>query len=94
MARIESQQPRAGPTTEGAAGTPIEFETVETEPVRVRVLPGGRVDSNNAGKYLGRAPKTLAMWRMHGIGPPWWKCGGRVFYNIESLDAYLRGKGV
>ena len=94
MVRIASQRTGAGATTEGAAGRPIELETIEIEPVRVRVLPGGRVDSNNAAKYVDRAPKTLAMWRMQGIGPPWWKCGGRVFYNIEALDAYLRGKGL
>ncbi len=80
--------------TEVVAGRPVEIETVAIEPVRVRVLPNGNMNSNNAAIYLDRAPKTLAMWRMQGRGPPWWKCGGRVFYNIEALDAYLRGKGV
>lgn len=80
--------------TEIIGGRPVEIEMIELEPVRVRVLPNGNMDSNNAAKYVGRAPKTLAMWRMQGIGPPWWKCGGRVFYNKEALDAYLRGKGV
>ncbi|MCH7544688.1 MAG: DNA-binding protein [Proteobacteria bacterium] len=50
------------------------------------------MDSNNAAKYVGRAPKTLAMWRMQGIGPEWTKNGGRVFYNKEALDAFMRGK--
>ena len=70
----------------------IEAESVDVEPVRVRVLPNGNMDSNNAAKYVNRAPKTLAMWRMQGIGPPWTKCGGRVFYNKEALDAFMRGK--
>ena len=78
--------------TEVVAGRPVEIETAEIESVRVRVLPNGNLDSNNAAKYLNRAPKTLAMWRMQGRGPPWWKCGGRVLYNKEALDAYLRGK--
>ena len=56
------------------------------------ILPNGNMDSNNAAKYVNRAPKTLAMWRMQGIGPEWTKNGGRVFYNIEALDAFLRGK--
>ena len=77
-------------TTEVIAGRPVEIETVEVEPVRVRVLPDGRMDSNNAAKYVNRAPKTLAMWRMQGIGPAWTKCGGRVFYNKEALDAFMR----
>ncbi len=80
-------------TTEVIAGRPVEIETVEVEPVRVRVLPDGRMDSNNAAKYVNRAPKTLAMGRMQGIGPDWTKCGGRVFYNKEALDAFMRGKG-
>ena len=81
--------------TEVVAGRPVKIETTELEPVRVRILPGdrgGRLDSNNAAKYVNRAPKTLAMWRMQGIGPEWTKCGGRVFYNKEALDAFMRGK--
>ncbi len=79
--------------TEVVAGRPVEIEAAEIEPVRVRVLPNGTMDSNNAAKYVGRAPKTLAMWRMQGIGPEWAKNGGRVFYNKEALDAFMRGKG-
>ncbi len=79
--------------TKVVAGRPVETETTEIEPVRVRVLPNGNMDSNNAAKYVGRAPKTLAMWRMQGIGPEWTKNGGRVFYNKEALDAFMRGKG-
>ena len=78
---------------EVSVGRPVEIETVELEPVRVRVLPNGKLDSNNAAKYVNRAPKTLAQWRMQGIGPEWTKCGGRVFYNKEALDAFMRGKG-
>ncbi len=79
-------------TTAVVAGRPVEIERAEIEPVRVRVLPNGNMDSNNAAKYVGRAPKTLAMWRMQGIGPEWTKNGGRVFYNKEALDAFMRGK--
>ncbi len=79
-------------TTDVVAGRPVEIETAEIEPVRVRVLPNGNMDSNNAAKYVGRAPKTLAMWRMQGVGPEWTKNGGRVFYNKEALDAFMRGK--
>ena len=78
--------------TEVVAGRSVKIETTELEPVRVRVLPGGRMDSNNAAKYLNRAPKTLAMWRMQGIGPEWNKCGGRVFYLKDALDAFIQGK--
>ncbi len=70
----------------------MKIDESEVERVRVRVLPNGDMDSNNAAKYVGRAPKTLAMWRMQGIGPEWTKNGGRVFYNKEALDAFMRGK--
>ncbi len=78
--------------TEVVAGRRVEIEPTELEPVRVRILPNGNMDSNNAAKYVGRAPKTLAMWRMQGIGQEWTKNGGRVFYNKEALDAFMRGK--
>ncbi len=77
---------------EVVAGRPVEIETAEIETVKVRVLPNGQMDANNAAKYVNRAPKTLAMWRMEGIGPEWTKNGGRVFYNKEALDAFMRGK--
>ena len=78
--------------TETVAGRKVELHPTEIEPVRIRVLPGDRLDSNNAAKYVNRAPKTLAMWRLAGVGPAWTKVGGRVFYNKEALDAYMSGK--
>jgi hypothetical protein len=80
-------------TTQIIAGRPVELVPVEMETVKVRILPGGRMDTPNAAKYVNRKTKTLAMWRMQGIGPEWSKCGGRVFYNKEALDAFMRGKG-
>ena len=60
--------------------------------VKVRLLPSGQMDANNAAKYVNRAPKTLAMWRVNGIGPAWTKVGGRVFYNKKVLDFYMLGE--
>ena len=80
------------PQTETVAGREVELHPPDIERVRIRVLPNDKLDSNNAAKYVNRAPKTLAMWRMQGIGPEWTKCGGRVFYNLEALDAFMRGK--
>ncbi len=53
------------------------------------LLPNGRMDSNNAAKYVNRAPKTLAMWRSQGIGPGWTKVGGSLFYKKEDPDRFL-----
>ncbi len=68
----------------------IADDHVET--VRVRALPDGRLDRENAALYLGRTPKTLAMWTMQRKGPRSVKVGGRVFYYRADLDAYIRGE--
>ncbi len=70
-------------------GREVELEPVNVEPVRVRILPDGRMDRENAARYLGRRPKTLAMWKLEGKGPPAHKAGGRVFYLRKELDAFL-----
>ena len=65
------------------------LDPVEADSVRVRILPDGRMDRKNAARYLGRRPKTLAMWTMQGKGPPAHKAGGRVFYFKKDLDEFL-----
>ncbi len=60
------------------------------EQVRVRVLPDGRMDEENAAKYLGWKPKTLANKRCLGKGgPAFVKVGGRVFYKKNDLDQFI-----
>lgn len=70
----------------------IEINEVQTEMVRVRILPDGRMDRENAAKYLGRKPKTLAMWALENRGPRVHKAGGRCFYYRGELDAFIRGE--
>ncbi len=68
------------------------METTENpaiDQVRIRVLPDGRMDRENAARYLGRKAKTLAMWSLEGKGPPAHKAGGRVFYFKRELDQFL-----
>ena len=60
------------------------------EQVRVRVLPDGRMTRKDAARYLGHQPKTLAMWALSGKGPRSVKVGGRVFYFVSDLDAFVR----
>ena len=60
--------------------------------MKIRILPDGRMDSANAAKYLGRSPKTLAMWRTQGIGPKWRKINGRIQYTTQDCDDYLAGE--
>lgn len=63
------------------------------EQVRVRVLPDGRLVAEDAATFVGHKPKTMAMWRIQGKGPRWVKVGGRVFYYLEDLKAWIRNQG-
>ena len=74
------------------ANQPIEVVNTVAEPVRVRVLPDGRMSRPDAAKYIGRAVKTLAMWGLEGKGPPSVLVGGRRFYYKADLDNYIAGK--
>jgi len=58
--------------------------------VRVRVLPDGRMDRENAARYLGRRPKTLAMWAWHGKGPRLIMLRGVTRECIGRIDAFNR----
>lgn len=62
----------------------------EPEPLRVRVLPDGRMTRADAARYLGHTPKTLAMWQLQGKGPNSVLVGGRRFYYKDALDAFIR----
>jgi helix-turn-helix protein len=61
------------------------------EQVRVRILPDGRMSREDAARYLGHKPKTLAMWKLSGKGPQWVKVGGRIFYFRSDLDSFING---
>lgn len=59
--------------------------------VTVTMLPDGRMTRDDAARYLGCAPKTLAMWQMRGKGPKSVLVGGRRFYFKVDLDAFIAG---
>jgi len=60
----------------------------EFEKVRVRILPDGRLSREDAAAFLGKKPKTLAEWQRLGLGPMPRKVGGRVFYNLQDIEAF------
>jgi hypothetical protein len=62
--------------------------------VRVRVLPDGRVSRSDAAAFLGRKPKTLAMWALERRGPAIVRVGGRCFYRLEDLQRFVSGEAV
>ena len=59
------------------------------EQIRVRVLPDGRVSRRDAAAYIGRQPKTLAMWAVEKKGPPIIHVGGRCFYLLDDLRRFV-----
>jgi helix-turn-helix protein len=67
-------------------------EGASVEHVRVRVLPDGRMTREDAARYLGHQPKTLAQWQVQGKGPRSVMVGGRRFYFREDLDSFIRGQ--
>lgn len=66
-------------------------EDAVIERVRVRILPDGRMDRNNAAAYLGHSTKTLAMWAVANKGPRYVLVGGRAFYFKADLDRFIGG---
>ena len=75
-----------------AQDTTVMTENVEIEKPRVRVLPDGRLSRGDAALYLGLKPKTLSMWQVAGKGPRAVRVGGRVFYYLADLSAFVRGE--
>ena len=61
---------------------------VTEETVRITIFPDNGLDTENASKYLGLKPKTLAIMRTNGNGPKFIKIG-RIFYFLEDLDAWI-----
>lgn len=52
----------------------------------------GRLTRQEAAAYLGLAASTLADWHRKGIGPASVKVGGRRFYRVSALDAFIGGE--
>ena len=63
------------------------------ECVVVRMTPDGRMTRNDAARYLGVQPATLANWALRAYGPPPSRIGRRrVFYRKVDLDAFIAGE--
>lgn len=59
--------------------------------MNLRVTPDGRVSRDEAAKFLGFKPKTLAEWHRLGVGPSSFMVGGRRFYRLDELREYASG---
>lgn len=54
-----------------------------------RNAPPGCLWLPDAADYLGYEISTLRKWRIKKKGPASFRAGGRVFYRITVLDAWL-----
>lgn len=68
------------------------MDEVNLDQKKVIVLPDGRLDRQNAARFLGYSPKTLADWQTKGLGPGSRMVGGRRFYDIDDLQNFAQGK--
>lgn len=66
-----------------------EANVTNVDLVRVRVLPDGRLTREDAAAFLGRKAKTLAEWHRLGVGPRSMMVGGRRFYRLTDLEAFV-----
>ena len=48
-----------------------------------------KLDTKSQAARWGIQPKTLENWRWQGKGPPHYKIGGRVMYDVDETDAWL-----
>lgn len=59
--------------------------------IKIQALPGGRYNSEQAAKYLGKSRSWLEKERSKGRGPSFRRVGATVEYSQTALDAYLNG---
>jgi hypothetical protein len=50
------------------------------------------LDPREASCFLRVTKQTLARWRCYGLGPCFVRIGGRIFYDIDDLDAFIAAR--
>lgn len=48
--------------------------------------------TKEAADYLRHSEVTLEQWRLKGEGPVFYKPSGKVIYDKDDLDLWLKGK--
>jgi predicted site-specific integrase-resolvase len=56
---------------------------------------GRVVDEKGAAKLLdGMERQTLAKWRQRGLGPAFYRYGGKIRYRVSDIIAWLESRRV
>lgn len=50
-----------------------------------------RITTKEAATHLGISHRTLEQLRWQGKGPPFYKIGSRVIYDLQDLDEWFAG---
>jgi hypothetical protein len=43
-------------------------------------------------RKLGISRQSLAIWRLKGSGPPYYKAGSRVLYRVSDVEKWLEDR--
>jgi len=60
-----------------------------TETPEAPMQPTDRLNASGAAEFLDLSTKTLANMRARGIGPPSYRIGGRVWYDLRDLNVWI-----
>ncbi|WP_082442370.1 helix-turn-helix transcriptional regulator [Sphingomonas sp. Leaf257] len=62
------------------------------EMVKVKITPDGRLTRHDAAAFLGLSVKTLANRNGRGLPPHSFRVGGKRFYWLKELQAFIDGQ--
>jgi hypothetical protein len=51
-----------------------------------------KLDTGQAAEHCGLGHSTLVKYRVFGGGPPFFKLGRRVVYDVDDLDIWLEAR--
>jgi Helix-turn-helix domain len=60
--------------------------------MNVPQAPKRLLDPREASSFLRVTKQTLARWRCYGLGPCFVRIGGRIFYDMDDLDAFIAAR--
>ena len=63
-------------------------DVVVLREIEVEVFPDGTMTRENAARYLGVSPHTLAGWAHLKIGPRYMKLRRKTYYRKVDLDTW------